>query len=56
MTNERRQDVFLIALVVSVALHVALMFWIRPQVMTRVTSVQRTPKRGPVTMREAPKM
>ena len=56
MTNERRQDVFLIALVVSVALHVALIFWIRPQVMTRVTSVQRTPKRGPVTMREAPKM
>lgn len=56
MTNERRQDVFLIALVVSVALHVALMVWIRPQVMTRVISVQRTPKRGPVTMREAPKM
>ena len=54
MTNERRQDVFLIAIVVSVALHVALMFWARPQVMTRVESPRRAPKHGPVTVREAP--
>ena len=54
MTNERRQDVFLIAIVISVALHVALMFWARPQVMTRVSSVRRAPKHGPVTVREAP--
>ena len=54
MTNERRQDVILIAVVISVALHVALMFWARPQVMTRVTSQRRQPKRGPVMVREAP--
>ena len=54
MTNERRQDVILIATVISVVLHVALMFWARPQVMTRVTSSRRVPKHGPVTVREAP--
>ena len=56
MTNERRQDVCLIAIVISVALHIALMIWARPQVMTRVLSPRRTPKRGPITMREAPPM
>ena len=56
MTNERRQDVCLIAIVISVALHIALMIWARPQVMTRVSSQRRVPKHGPITMREAPPM
>ena len=56
MTNERRQDVCLIAIVISVALHIALMIWARPQVMTRVSSQRRAPKHGPITMREAPPM
>ena len=54
MTNERRQDVFLIAIVISVALHIGLMYWVRPQVMTRVDSRRRVPKHAPITMREAP--
>lgn len=54
MTNERRQDAVLVAVVISVVLHIALMFWARPQVMTRVTSRRPVPKRGPVAIREAP--
>lgn len=36
MTRERREEVVLIALVVSVALHVGLMLLVKPQVLTRV--------------------
>ncbi len=55
MTDERRQDVLLAALVVSVVAHVALMFFIRPQVMTYVTGVAtRARPRGPMTVKDAP--
>ena len=36
MTRERRQDVAFAALVVSVAVHVVVMWFMRPQVMTRI--------------------
>lgn len=48
MTKERREEVLLVALVVSVAIHVALMFFVRSQVMTRagvVKTVRREPMR-----------
>lgn len=55
MTDERRQDVLLIALVVSVVAHVGLMFFIKPQVMTHVSGgASRTRDRGPMTVKEAP--
>lgn len=56
MTNERSQDVCLIAIVASVAIHVALMFWARPQVMTSVAPPDRRSKRGPVVVREVPRL
>jgi hypothetical protein len=48
MTKERREEVLLVALVASVAIHVALMFFVRSQVMTRagvVKTVRREPMR-----------
>lgn len=52
MTGERQQDVFLIALIASVAVHVALMFLIKPQVMTAVSlGAVKTHDRGPMTVR-----
>ena len=56
MTNERRQDVFLIALVVSLAAHIALMTFVKSEVMTTVSSPRRAPKHREVTLREAPKL
>ena len=38
MTKERRQDVVLVALIFSVALHVGLMLYMRPQVMAHVNA------------------
>ncbi len=55
MTDERRQDVLLVALVVSVVVHVALMILIRPQVMTHVSGAQgRNRPREPMTVKDAP--
>ena len=36
MTRERRQDVAFAALVVSLAVHAGVMWFMRPQVMTRI--------------------
>lgn len=48
MTNERREEVVLIALVVSVAVHAALMLLARPQVMTRPAPVARRERSAPM--------
>lgn len=54
MTDESRQDFVLLALVLSVVAHVALMFFMRPQVMTHVKSgVSRYRPRPPMTVAEA---
>ena len=54
MTDERRQDVLLFALVLSVMAHAALMFFMRPQVMTHVTGAgARSRARPPMKVREA---
>ena len=48
MTKERREEVLLVALVVSVAIHVALMLFVRSQVMTQAgpaKTVRREPLR-----------
>ena len=45
MTSERRQDMILVTLVLSVALHVALMFYARPRVMTHVAAGMARPGR-----------
>ena len=45
MTRERREEVVLIALVVSVAIHVALMLLVRSEVMTRSASGIAKPSR-----------
>ena len=53
MTKERRQDVLIFALVVSIAAHVGLMIYMRPQVMAEVASgYQKTRTRGPMTVRD----
>ena len=55
MTHERSQDVAIVALVLSIATHIALMYYMRPQVMTEVTTTaHRAHQRGPMTMRERP--
>ena len=55
MTSERRQDVILLALVFSVAAHIGLMYYMRPQVMAQVAAVTHHMRpRGPVQVREAP--
>ena len=54
MTKERRQDVVWGALIFSVALHVGLMIYMRPQIMAHVTSGAATPRaRGPMTVTDA---
>ena len=54
MTRERREEVVLVALVVSVALHAGLMLLVRPKVMTHITPVERTVRRAPMhVIREA---
>lgn len=47
MTKERREEVLLVALVASVAVHIALMFFVRSQVMTRA-GVAKTVRREPM--------
>ena len=44
MTKERREEVLLVALVVSVAIHIALMLFVRSQIMTRA-NVAKTARR-----------
>lgn len=49
MTNERREEVVLLALVVSVVIHAGLMFLVKPQVMTRIApATARTVRHGPM--------
>ena len=49
MTRERREEVVLVALVVSAAIHVALMLLVRAQVMTRPGSgIAKPPHREPM--------
>ena len=49
MTKERREEVVLVALVVSVAIHVALMLLVRSEVMTRSASgLVKPPRREPM--------
>ena len=47
MTKERREEVLLVALVASVAIHIALMLFVRSQVMTR-TAVAKAARREPM--------
>ena len=55
MTDERRQDLVVAAFAVSVAVHVAAMFFMRPQVMTHVTGAgARERARAPMRVRDAP--
>ncbi len=55
MTDERRQDLLLVALVVSVVAHIALMFFIKPQVMMHVAATaNRSRPRPPMTVTDAP--
>ncbi len=55
MTDERRQDILLGALVASVILHVALMIFIKPQIMTQVTGSANRPRaRAPMRVTEVP--
>ena len=54
MTKERREDVVLIALVVSVAIHIGLMLLVKPQIMTHVVSQQpRTVRREPMRVTQS---
>ena len=54
MTKERRQDVVWGALIFSIALHVGLMIYMRPQIMAHVTSGVATQRsRGPMTVTDA---
>lgn len=53
MTGERRQDLILITLVLSITAHVALMAYVRPRVMTHVTTgSSRTPRRASQVLRQ----
>ena len=47
MTKERRQDVAFVALVVSIAVHIAVMLFMRPQVMTRISGAAARERRLP---------
>ena len=54
MTKERREDVILVAVVLSVAIHAGLMLFFRPQVMTHIVQESVRTKRVPVSVvREA---
>ena len=48
MTKERREEVVLIAVIASLAIHIGLMLLVRAQVMTRSAPVAVRPKRGPM--------
>ena len=49
------RDLLIAALVVSAAVHVGLMFWAKPRVMTHVTGgIARLARKGPMTVVEAP--
>ena len=49
MTRERREEVVLVALVASVAIHIALMLLVRSEVMTRPASgIAKPPHREPM--------
>ena len=55
MTDERRQDMLLAALVVSIVAHVALMVYMKPQVMAQVSGdFARHRARGPMAVRDVP--
>ena len=54
MTKERREEVLLVAVVLSVAIHAGLMVFFRPQVMTHIVQESVRAKRVPVSVvREA---
>ena len=53
MTKERREEVLLIALVCSVAVHVGLMLAVRSHVMTRPTVAARTERTAPMRVTRA---
>ena len=54
MTRERRQDVVIVALVLSMALHVGLMFYVRSQVMTTIAGgVTRSERPAAMRVRRA---
>jgi hypothetical protein len=54
MTDERGHDLLILALVLSVAAHVATMFFMRPQVMAHVSAAgARSRARAPMRVREA---
>lgn len=53
--DEKSQNLILIAVALSLALHVGLMFFMRPQVMTHIAySGASARQRAPMTMRERP--
>ena len=54
MTKEVRNDILICALVVSLALHIGAMFWVRPKVMTTVASgAAHVARRGPMNVSKA---
>lgn len=54
MTNERRQDVILVALVLSLAVHIGIMIYAKPKVMTRIAQgFARTVRLDAMHMTEA---
>ena len=54
MTKERREDVILVAVALSVAIHAGLMMFFRPQVMTHIVQESVRARRVPVSVvREA---
>ena len=57
MTKERGEEAVLVAVVLSVAIHVGLMVFVRPQVMTHVVSdsVRKTHRAPMRVVREADK-
>ena len=55
MTKERRQDIAFAALAVSIAVHVAVMMFMRPQIMTRISGAAARERRfPPMRVEEAP--
>ncbi len=49
------RDLLVAALIVSAAVHIGLMFWAKPRVMTRVTGgIARLARKGPMTVVEVP--
>jgi len=54
MTRERKEEVILVSLVISLALHIGLMVYARPRVMTTVVGVaSRLVTRGPMRITKA---